>query len=222
MFYAIRFYMIKFLNFKKSYGKSPVLAVPELALDTGIYWVKGENGSGKSTLLKSMAGMLSCNGDVVIENNISLKNNPVGYRKIVNFAEAEPLFPLFLTGLEMIDLFVSAKNGSKKQKEKLIESLNMQQYIGMAVHSYSSGMLKKLSLLLAFIGAPKVILLDEPLITIDTDSLDILYSWIAEEHIKKQTTFLITSHQTLNADCLPATKELLVEKQTLRPIFEYA
>lgn len=214
--------MIKFLNFTKSYGKTPILEVPELALNKGIYWIKGVNGSGKSTLLKSMSGMLSCDGDVVIENNISLKNNPVEYRKIVNFGEAEPLFPLFLTGLEMIDLFVSAKNGSKNQKEKLIESLNMQQYIGSAVNSYSSGMLKKLSLLLAFIGKPKVILLDEPLITIDTDSLNILYSWIAEEHNKNQTTFLITSHQPLSANYLPTTKELIVEKQTLKPIFDYA
>lgn len=214
--------MIKFLNFTKSYGKTPILEVPELALNKGIYWIKGVNGSGKSTLLKSMSGMLSCDGDVVIENNISLKNKPVEYRKIVNFGEAEPLFPLFLTGLEMIDLFVSAKNGSKNQKEELIESLNMQQYIGSAVNSYSSGMLKKLSLLLAFIGKPKVILLDEPLITIDTDSLNILYSWIADEHIKNQTTFLITSHQPLSADYLPTTRELIVEKQTLKPIFDYA
>lgn len=214
--------MIKFLNFTKSYGKTPILEVPELVLNKGIYWIKGVNGSGKSTLLKSMSGMLSCDGDVVIENNISLKNNPVEYRKIVNFGEADPLFPLFLTGLEMIDLFVSAKNGSKNQKEKLIESLNMQQYIGSAVNSYSSGMLKKLSLLLAFIGKPKVILLDEPLITIDTDSLNILYSWIAEEHVKNQTTFLITSHQPLSAEYLPTTKELIVEKQTLKPIFDYA
>jgi ABC-2 type transport system ATP-binding protein len=220
-FHTIR-NMIKFLNFTKSYGKSPILEVPELALNEGIYWIKGVNGSGKSTLLKSMSGMLSCDGDVVIEDNISLKNNPVEYRKIVNFGEAEPLFPLFLTGLEMIDLFVSAKNGSKNQKEKLIESLNMQQYIGSAVNSYSSGMLKKLSLLLAFIGKPRVILLDEPLITIDTDSLNILYSWIAEEHTKNQTTFLITSHQPLSADYLPTTKELIVEKQTLKPIFDYA
>jgi ABC-2 type transport system ATP-binding protein len=77
--------MIKFLNFRKSYGKNPVLEVPNLVLNKGIYWIKGVNGSGKSTLLRSMAGMLSCNGDVVIESKISLKNNPVRYRKVVNF-----------------------------------------------------------------------------------------------------------------------------------------
>nr|WP_068892541.1 ATP-binding cassette domain-containing protein [Pedobacter panaciterrae] len=207
--------MIQLRNFKKSYGEYTALQIPELDLDTGIYWVKGVNGSGKSTLLKSMAGMLSCQGDILI-NTTSLKKNPVHYRKLVNFGEAEPLFPTFITGLEMIDLFVSAKDAPNEQKESLIESLKMQHYIQTAVNSYSSGMLKKLSLVLAFIGNPSVILLDEPLITIDTDSLKVLYHLIAKEHTDRGTTFLITSHQPLDPQYLPNTKQLLVEEQTLK------
>jgi ABC-2 type transport system ATP-binding protein len=214
--------MIHLLNYEKSYGKFPILHVPNLALEAGVYWIKGVNGSGKSTLLKSMGGMLSCKGDILIEGNISLKKTPVAYRKIVNFGEAEPLFPPFLTGMEMINLFSAAKKASKNQKEGLIESLKMQHYIDMPVHTYSSGMLKKLSLVLAFVGEPKVILLDEPLITIDAESLAVLYSWIANEHKEKQTTFLITSHQPLDADYLPATKLLLVENQTVMQTTEYA
>lgn len=214
--------MIQFINFKKSYRTFPVLEIPELSLDRGIYWIKGVNGSGKSTLLKSMAGMLPCEGDIVIGNGISLKKDPVGYRKIVNFGEAEPLFPTFITGLEMIDLFVSAKNGSKSQKEALIADLSMQRYIGMPVGSYSSGMLKKLSLLLAFIGEPQIILLDEPLITIDASSLKILYRWIIQAHRNRKTTFLITSHQLLDPEYLPDMKELLVELQTLKRLTAYA
>gem|GEM_PF-4357424 len=93
--------------------------------------------------------MLACNGDILIDNSISLKNQPVNYRRVVNFSEADPLFPEFITGLEMIDLFVSAKNGAKNQKETLIESMKMGDYIKGPVRSYSSGMLKKLSLLMA-------------------------------------------------------------------------
>lgn len=210
--------MIQFLNFKKSYGNFPVLQVPDMLLEACIYWVKGVNGSGKSTLLKSIAGMISCEGDILIQKNISLKSHPVNYRKTVNFSEAEPLFPTFITGFEMIDLFVSAKNGSMSQAESLIESMKMQHYLQTPVSSYSSGMLKKLSLLLAFLGQPKVILLDEPLITIDVDSLKILYSWISDKHKNEGTTFLITSHQALDSDYLPNTRELLVEGQTLTAI----
>jgi len=208
--------MIQLQNFKKSYGQYTALQIPELHLETGIYWIKGVNGSGKSTFLKSMAGMLSFEGDILIKKETSLKKNPVKYRKMVNFSEAEPLFPTFITGLEMIDLFVSAKDAPKTQKESLIESLKMEHYIQTPVSSYSSGMLKKLSILLAFIGKPSVVLLDEPLITIDTDSLKVLYGLIAKEHNDRGTTFLITSHQPLDPAYLPHTKGLLVEAQTLK------
>ncbi|WP_214229235.1 ABC transporter ATP-binding protein [Pedobacter sp. B4-66] len=208
--------MIRLQNFKKSYGQYTALQIPELHLEAGIYWIKGVNGSGKSTLLKSMAGMLSFQGDILINNQTSLKKHPVKYRKMVNFSEAEPLFPTFITGLEMIDLFLSAKNAQKSQKENLIEALKMQHYIQTPVSSYSSGMLKKLSILLAFIGNPSIILLDEPLITIDTDSLKVLYSLIHKEHNQKGTTFLITSHQPLDPAYLPNTKALLVEEHTLK------
>jgi ABC-2 type transport system ATP-binding protein len=77
-------------------------------------------------------------------------------------------------------------------------------------------MLKKLSLLLCFLGKPQIILLDEPLITIDTESLSILYTWIADRHRNSGTTFLLSSHQALDAGALPEAKELIVENQTLQ------
>ncbi|MGY4386039.1 ABC-2 type transport system ATP-binding protein [Pedobacter sp. UYP24] len=207
--------MIHFKDFKKSYGQTTVLSIPQLDLEPGIFWVKGVNGSGKSTLLKSMAGMLSCNGDIVINGETSLKSDPVNYRKKVNFSEAEPLFPPFITGIDLVDLFRSAKNGSVTQCKELLASMKMGDYIANQVNSYSSGMLKKLSLLLAFIGNPSIILLDEPLITIDVESLHILYSWMANEHEKNHTTFLITSHQQLDPDKLPVVKALTVASGTL-------
>ncbi|OCX53399.1 ABC transporter [Mucilaginibacter sp. PPCGB 2223] len=208
--------MLSFKNFKKSYGAYPALKIPDLTLEPGIYWVKGVNGSGKSTMLKSVAGILAFDGDILLDSSISLKNDAVAYRKLVNFSEAEALFPEFITGTELIDLFVSAKDGEKGQEQGLIDSMKMRGFVGRPVGTYSSGMLKKLSLLLAFLGRPKLILLDEPLITIDTASLEILYSWIGDSHRNYGTTFLLTSHQALDADILPEARQLLVEDQTLK------
>ena len=207
--------MLQFLKFKKLYGGFPALKIDELSIDPGIYWIKGVNGSGKSTLLKSIAGILSFEGDILLDNSISIKKQPVAYRKLVNFAEAEPVFPEFLTGTEMIALFAQAKNAPEGQEQHYIETMQMQAYVGQPVGTYSSGMLKKLSLVLAFMGKPKLILLDEPLITIDTASLKILNTWIAERH-EQGTSFLLSSHQTLEHDALPVARELLVEEQTLK------
>jgi ABC-2 type transport system ATP-binding protein len=208
--------MLHFKAFNKYYSNFPALKIPDLTLNPGIYWVKGVNGSGKSTLLKSIAGILAFDGDIILNENISIKKQATAYRKLVNFAEAEPLFPEFLTGIEMLELFASAKDAPKKQEDYFIESMKMQSYIDRPVGTYSSGMLKKLSLLLAFLGRPQLILLDEPLITIDTEALLVLYQWINKLHAEEGVSFMLSSHQILDADIIGNTTLLQVENQTLK------
>ena len=66
--------------------------------------------------------------------------------------------------------------------------------------SYSSGMLKKLSLVLAFIGNPVLILLDEPFITLDMDAVRGLQQLI-EQKQAAGVSFCISSHQDLEIRC---------------------
>lgn len=210
--------MLRITNFKKSYNKDIILQIDNLTIESGINWIRGANGTGKSTFLKSAAGIITFDGELVLNSGISIKNQSVAYRKLVNFAEAEPVFPEFLTGTDLIRLFMKAKNAPKNQGDYFIETMKMESYISDPVGTFSSGMLKKLSLLLAFIGNPELILLDEPLITMDSESLKTLYSWITEYHSKHGTGFLLSSHQALEDSFLPSVKELLVTDQTLKYI----
>ena len=208
--------MLTFKNFSKSYGSSCVLGINDFIIGPGLFWIKGANGSGKSTLLKSIAGIIDFDGDIVLESNVSLKKNPIPYRRQINFAEAEPVFPEFLTGMELIKLFANAKGGTSRQYLDYIEGMHMTEYMEDPLRTYSSGMLKKLSVVLAFLGSPKIILLDEPLITMDAESLQILYSWIITMYEEQQVTFLMSSHQPL--DLSLDLHGLLVERQTLQSI----
>ncbi|PIQ20860.1 MAG: ABC transporter [Cytophagales bacterium CG18_big_fil_WC_8_21_14_2_50_42_9] len=207
--------MLHFAKFRKSYGSYLALAIEDLTILSGIYWIKGVNGSGKSTLLKTMAGILYFDGDISINKQISLKNQAIAYRQLVNFAEAEPIFPEFLTGKELVQVFAAAKNAPTGQEDYYIESMHLQPYLNQPVSTYSSGMLKKLSLVLAFMGKPRIILLDEPLITLDQAALNIFYKWIAREHQQNKTSFFISSHQALEPEALPTAKEILLQAQTL-------
>jgi len=103
--------MLQLTNFSKTYQGRAVLRVESFAFAPGTYWVQGANGSGKSTLLKAIAGITPFAGDIVLAGHLSVKKQAVAYRRLVNFAEAEPLFPAFLTGRELIHLFRTAKNG---------------------------------------------------------------------------------------------------------------
>ncbi|MGB3075998.1 MAG: ATP-binding cassette domain-containing protein [Chitinophagales bacterium] len=212
--------MLRFINFKKSYGNYAALEIGDLGVSNGIYWIRGVNGSGKTTLLKSIAGILSFEGDIQLNGNMTIKKNPVAYRRLVNFAEAEPLFPEFLTGREMINLFAKAKDALPGQEDYFIESIKMQAFIDRPLGTYSSGMLKKLSLVLAFLGQPKLILLDEPLITLDAAALKIIYEWIENAQRKNGTGFFLSSHQDLDLTVLADANEIIVEDKTLKFIAE--
>lgn len=209
--------MIHFTNFRKSFGHSLILDIDDLKLETGAYWVRGVNGSGKTTLLKVIAGILDFEGDIYVDQNLSIKNNSTAYRRLVNFAEAEPVYPGFVTGTDMIALFSQAKGAAAEQALHYVRQLKMTDYIREPLSTYSSGMIKKLSLVLAFLGQPKLILLDEPLITLDDESLDMICQWITDLHTRDNVSFILSSHQPLYAEHL-RLKELFVQQKTLNRV----
>lgn len=208
--------MLQINNFSKTYQGRAVLRIEAFTFPAGTYWIQGSNGSGKSTLLRAIAGITPFEGDILLDGRVSVKQQPVAYRRRVNFAEAEPLFPEFLTGGELIRLFREAKGGPPHQEDFYLESLQLTAYVHEPVGTYSSGMLKKLSLVLAFLGQPTCILLDEPLTTLETEAVPVLCSWIVRQQAQQGTSFLLSSHQDFAAGALPGMQSLLVEQATLR------
>jgi ABC-2 type transport system ATP-binding protein len=206
--------MLKLTNVKKSYNHRLVLDIPSLQLPAGIYWVKGPNGSGKTTLLKMVAGLLPFEGKIVC-NDTNQKDQPLAYRQQVSWAEAEPLFPPFMTGIELISLYLSIRNLPRESAEKLTELLGMNEYVNNPSGTYSAGMTKKLSLLLAFLGEAPLVVLDEPLITLDPDSFNTVCSYILERHNHSGTSFLMSSHEELDDRLQVSGKELIVTNQTV-------
>jgi ABC-2 type transport system ATP-binding protein len=189
--------------------------MPDLSLPPGNHWIKGRNGSGKTTLFKVLAGLLPYQGQIILNQQILLSQHPVKHRDLVNYGEAEPLYPDFLTGLELVSLFAKAKRAPAGQVNHLSQMLGIDLFLRKAVGTYSSGMLKKLSLLLAFLGHPQLILLDEPLITLDEAAVRIIYQLVREYTQDYQTSFLISSHQDLEMPGLAITGTWQVQNQTL-------
>src|SRR5688500_17181382 len=89
-------------SFSKSYSGTPVVSATNLEFNTGVYWIKGENGSGKTTFFKRLSGLIPCVGTIQFDDGVNLHTDPIQYRKRVNYSEAEPLYPGFLTPKELI------------------------------------------------------------------------------------------------------------------------
>jgi len=206
--------MLSLSEVKKEYSGQLILTIPSLSFDQGVFWIRGGNGSGKTTLLKMIAGLLPFEGTIQLDGSIDSRKNRVDYCRYVNYAEAEPLFPSFLSGYDLIHLFQKTKQADEKDVSHLIEAFNIHSYLSNPIGTYSSGMVKKLSLVLAFIGNPKIILLDEPLVTLEDHSIPILLTLINAYQKEKNVTFLITSHQLLEHAGLLTMQPILVKDKT--------
>jgi ABC-2 type transport system ATP-binding protein len=202
--------MLEIIDGEKTYDGRRILHIPSLKLDKGIYWLKGANGSGKTTFLRMVAGLIPFRGDILVDG-ISLHKHQRDYRGLVSMAEAEPLFPSFVRGSQLMDFYREIRQALKADISKLIDFFGVEPFLNDSIGTYSSGMVKRLSLVLAFIGRPRLILLDEPLATLDAEGARSLPEMIEEYHEHSGTSFILSSHQSIKADYLSIDNTLVTQ-----------
>ncbi len=96
--------MLQLIQVVKSYGSKKILDIPFLQLEEGLFWLKGPNGAGKTTLLRILAGILPFQGTIRLKE-YSLQDNPVAYQRCIGWADAEPLYPGFLSGKDLLAFY---------------------------------------------------------------------------------------------------------------------
>ncbi|OEK05714.1 ABC transporter ATP-binding protein [Roseivirga misakiensis] len=205
--------MLALKSFRKSFGDNLVLDIPELNFAPGIHWVKGKNGSGKSTLFNCLAGLSPFTGEVVL-NDVNLHKSPQAYKLRLNYSQSEPTFPEFLSGSDLLDYFAQLKQALPEQVSELKQSLGISDYADRPSGTYSSGMLKKVSLAIAFLGQPDWIILDEPLITLDKEAQDLIAELISNNS-QAGTSFIFATHQDFENTKIKANHSYEVNNKTV-------
>ncbi len=204
--------MLELKNYRKEYGSHLILKLDTLLIPKGVSWFQGVNGSGKSTFFKSVAGIIPFQGQIILNDELEIQKDPVAFRKVVNYSYAEPRYPEFLSGLEIIKYHQKIYRSDLKEVEELISEMGVKSYYRSKIGTYSSGMLKKISLIAAMIGSPKLLLLDEPLTTIDSDSQSILLEYLSTLNL----SILIASHHALPVSKLQVNHHFIVENKTIQ------
>ncbi len=203
--------MIVITDFIKKYNENTIFEIPNISLGYQAYWIKGPNGIGKSTLLKCMVGLTAYKGRIAI-NDHTISENRINYLKEISFAEAEPMYPGFMTGQEIINYYIATKSAEKEYMTYIISYFNISHFLNSKISTYSSGMLKKLSLVLNLGRNTNVTLLDEPLITLDSATQEQLLHFIKQQ-IDEGKQFIITSHQSLDIPNTTIHELEIVNKQ---------
>ena len=134
----------------KSYRRRPVLRDVSLQAYPGqVVVVTGENGSGKTTLLRICAGLAAPDAGTV-------------RRAAAGYCPQEPALFDLLTPAEHIALFAAGRHGAAADGRDLLASLGVPLHARTLVRDLSGGARQKLSLALALLGQPRLLLLDEP------------------------------------------------------------
>ena len=162
--------LIEIEKLSKSFGEQKVLDKIDFKLESGeIVGLIGPSGSGKSTLIKTMLGMEKADeGEALILDYKMPKReilSNIGY-----MAQSDALYEM-LTGYENLEFFGKMKgvpsDKLKKEIEYIAEIVDLTNDLKKLVSKYSGGMKRRLSLAIALIGSPELLILDEPTVGID-------------------------------------------------------
>lgn len=154
----------------KSFGKKEVLENVDYVFEEGIvYALLGRNGSGKTTLFSLISEQIKKDEGKVFLEEDGVKNE-INFKDVF-FMVAEPNLPKFLTGREFIKFFIEANKDRIKDKKSIEDYFKVVDFdindIDRLIQGYSTGMKNKLQMLMFLILRPKVILMDEPLTSLD-------------------------------------------------------
>lgn len=183
--------MIEVVKMSKNYGKATVLKNITFHLGEGkTLGILGPNAAGKTTLLKIIATIVKPSSGKVIIKGIDTVKYPSKVRKLISYVPENPSLFEELTAEENI-LHFSKVNRIRYDIEEFADMLKIP--MGKPVRILSKGMKQRVSLAIALLKKPKVLLLDEPTSGLDRESSEII--WKVLKNLKKSgVTMMISSH----------------------------
>jgi ABC-2 type transport system ATP-binding protein len=186
---------ISMIGLTKHYGQ--VRALTDLTLDVPagtVFGFLGPNGAGKTTALKVLAGLASATSGRATINGVPVSAGGQ-HRRQLGYLAQEPRFYGWMTGRETLRYVASFRglDGDRDQRiNDLLERVGLADAGDRRTSTYSGGMRQRLGIAQALVGRPAVILLDEPVSSLDPigrkDVLELM------EELRGETTVFYSTH----------------------------
>ena len=176
----------------RRYGERVALDEVTLRVPTGATLVVfGPNGAGKSTLLRVLATLLRPHAGSARVLGHELPGDGWAVRGRVGLLGHEPLVFGDLSGRENLRFHARLHRVAPARVEELLELVGLRRRADDRVHTYSRGMVQRLSVARAVLHEPELLLLDEPRANLDPAAADLIEPLIGAASGR---TRVITSH----------------------------
>ncbi len=186
---------ISMIGLTKHYKGVQALTDLTLEVPSGtVFGFLGPNGAGKTTAMKVIAGLARATSGSATVNGVPV--SPAGaHRRELGYLAQDPRFYDWMTGREILR-YVARFHGADADRERRIGELLERVGIASAAdrHSstYSGGMRQRLGIAQALLGRPAVILLDEPVSSLDPIGRKAVLELMQE--LKGETTVFYSTH----------------------------
>jgi ABC-2 type transport system ATP-binding protein len=190
----------------KQYGKTKALDGLDLIAEGGqVTAVLGPNGAGKTTFVRMVATLLRPDDGTLLVAGHDAGKDPAAVRRVIGlagqFAAVEPA----MTGRENLELVASlfgqSRRAAKASAAVVLEQLGLVDAGDRLARTYSGGMRRRLDLGASLVGAPRLLLLDEPTTGLDPRSRVELWDAI-RALVERGTDVLLTTQYLDEADQL--------------------
>jgi len=130
-------------------------------------------------------------------NNINLIKNSSKIRELIGYVAQDIALDKILTGRELLDfqsdLYHIKKNKKFERINKLIDQLEMNDWIDRKCGTYSGGMKRRIDLAAGLLHLPQVLILDEPTVGLDIESRNIIWQLLKDLR-NNGMTIILSSH----------------------------
>jgi ABC-2 type transport system ATP-binding protein len=191
---------------RKRYGKTDALDGLDLVAESGqVVGVLGPNGAGKTTFVRAVATLLCPDEGTLRVAGHDVRKDPAAVRRVIGlagqFAAVEPAMS-GRENLEMVArLFGHDRREAKRSAQAVLEQLALLDAADRLARTYSGGMRRRLDLGVSLVGAPRLLLLDEPTAGLDPRSRMDLWEAI-RTLVEHGTDVLLTTQYLEEADHL--------------------
>jgi len=192
--------VIELNNVSKSYNRGTVKAVDNLTLTVSpgeIFGFLGPNGAGKTTTIKMIVGLLRPDSGRIAVEGFDVVENPLKAKQATTYVPDYPAIYERLTGLEYLnfigDVYRVPKEARLERMQRWLDVFELAQVVTNPIQSYSHGMKQKIVLTAALLPAPRVMVLDEPLVGLDPRAAYQLKD-LFREHCGQGKTLLFSTH----------------------------